>query len=190
MLSILKKLLIGVLTLIAVGIFCVALGLTWAHMAIRGERAPLPTAELIVTNLAGDDRPVRLTYVNTASQPMPRAAVLDTHLDPQPAEPYVMSHPSFVLEWADGRMLLIDTGMTYDGAVAFGKPLQRLGGAAPIEPLGSVAAQLGEARQRVRGVLFTHLHTDHTGGIRRLCKGLRHPLRVVMTEAQAERPNY
>ena len=185
-----RKILIGVLGLTIVGVAVVALGLTWAHLAIRRERAPLPSAEAIVANVAGDDRPVRLTYINTASQPMPRAAVLDPKRDPQPAEPYVMSHPAFVLEWADGRMLLIDTGMTNDAAITFGKPIQLLGGGAPIQPLVSVATQLGEARQQVRGVIFTHLHTDHTGGIRSLCKGMRHRLRVFMTDAQAERPNY
>ncbi len=185
-----RKLLIGAGSLIAIGVGLLAVGLTWAHLAIRDERALLPTAEAIITNLAGDDRPVRLTYINTASQPMPRAAVLDPKLDPHPSEPYIMSHPAFVLEWADGRILLIDTGMTHDAATKFGKPLELLGGAAPIQPLVSIAKQLGEARERVRGVLFTHLHTDHTGGIRGLCKGVRHRLRVFMTEAQAERPNY
>jgi glyoxylase-like metal-dependent hydrolase (beta-lactamase superfamily II) len=185
-----RSILIGVLGLIVAGVVVLVLGLTWAHLTIRRERAPLPTAEAIVANVAGDDRPVRLTYINTASQPMPRADVLDPRHDPQPTEPYVMSHPSFVLEWADGRMLLIDTGMTHAGAIAFGTPIQRWGGGAPIQPLGSVAEQLGDARRRVRGVIFTHLHTDHTGGIGSLCRGMRHRVRVFMTAAQAQRPNY
>jgi glyoxylase-like metal-dependent hydrolase (beta-lactamase superfamily II) len=45
-------------------------------------------------------------------------------------------------------------------------------------------------RERVQGVVFTHLHTDHTGGIGDLCAGLHHRLRVFMTEAQAQRPNF
>lgn len=185
-----KKILIGLLGLIVVGITCVALGLTWAHVAIRRERAPLPAPEAIVASTAGEDRPVRLTYINTASQAMPRASVLEPKLDPRPTEPYVMSHPSFVLEWADGRVLLIDIGMTHDGAVAFGAPIQRLSGGAAIQPLTSVAERLGDARQQVQGVIFTHLHTDHTGGIQELCKGMQHPVHVPMTVAQAERPNF
>jgi glyoxylase-like metal-dependent hydrolase (beta-lactamase superfamily II) len=91
----------------------------------------------------------------------------------------------------EGRThLLIDTGMTREGALEFGRPLQWLGGAAPMEPHGSAAAQLGDARQRVQGVVFTHLHSDHVGGITELCAGLDHPLHVFMDEAQAERPNY
>lgn len=185
-----RKVFIGMLGLIVVIVVGLGLGLTWAHVAIRRERAPLPTGETIVTSLAGDDRPVRLTYINTASQPMPRGAVLDPKRDPRPTEPYVMSHPAFVLEWADGRILLIDTGMTRDEATTFGKPIELLGGAAPIQPLVSVAERLGEARERVRGVIFTHLHTDHTGGIPSLCEGVRHRVRVFMTPAQAARPNY
>jgi len=185
-----RRILIGVSGVIAAVIALAAIGVTRAHLAIRHERRPLPTGEAIVTNLAGDDRPVRLTYINTATQAMPRSAVLDAKLDPHPAEPFVMSHPSFVLEWADGRILLIDTGMTHDGAVKFGKPIQWMTGGGAIEPLVSVAHQLGDAAQRVRGVVFTHLHTDHTGGIHSLCKAVHHHLRVFMTVAQTERVNY
>jgi glyoxylase-like metal-dependent hydrolase (beta-lactamase superfamily II) len=133
---------------------------------------------------------VRLAWINTASQPMPRSAVLDPGRDPKPTEPYVMSHPSFVLEWADGRLLLVDVGMNRQQAAAFGRPIELMTGGQPIQPLASVAERLGEARARVRGALFTHLHTDHTSGIGDLCQGLDHRVTVFMTEAQAERPNY
>jgi len=121
---------------------------------------------------------------------MPRSAVLDRSRDPHPQSSYVMSHPSFVLEWADGRILLIDLGMTRVGAAAFGTPLETLGGAAPIEPHFSVAERLGAARNRVQALIFTHLHIDHVGGIEDLCAALDHPARLFMTEAQEERPNY
>jgi len=186
-----RKILIAIGALILAAIGFVAAGLTWAHYAIDQERAPLP-ARIEVTLAAAmyKDLPVRLSMINTASQPMPRSAVLDASKDPHPNEPYVMSHPSFVLEWADGRMLLIDTGMTRQGAIDFGRPLEWLGGAAPIEPHGSVKEKLGDARKRVQGVIFTHLHIDHVGGIAELCDGLDHPLKVFMTDAQAERPNF
>lgn len=186
-----RKILIGIAALIAGTLVFIAAGLTWAHTSIQRERAPLP-ARMIVT-LAGatfTDLPVRLSLINTASQAMPRSAVLDPSKDPKPNEPYVMSHPAFAVEWADGRILLIDVGMTRQGAIDFGRPLEWLAGASPIEPLGSTAEQLGDARQRVQGVVFTHLHLDHVGGITELCEGLDHPLRVFMTDAQAERPNF
>ncbi|MEO8603420.1 MAG: MBL fold metallo-hydrolase [bacterium] len=165
-------------------------GLIWAHLSIRQERAPLPTFEAIrAAGAAGGDLPVQLSIVNTASQPMPRGGVLDAGADPHPQAPYVMSHPSFVLQWADGRRLLVDVGMTPEQAVEFGKPIEMLGGQ-PTVPHGAVAEQLGEATRQVQGVVFTHMHTDHVGGIGALCTALGRPLPAFMTEAQAQRPNY
>jgi glyoxylase-like metal-dependent hydrolase (beta-lactamase superfamily II) len=186
-----RKIVIGIGVLIVAVIAFVAVGLSWAHLAIDRERAPLPDRMTLTLAAAMyKDLPVRLSVLNTASQPMPRSAVLDPSKDPKPNEPYVMSHPSFVLEWADGRILLIDTGMTRQGALDFGRPLEWLGGAAPMQPHGSAASRLGDARQRVQGVVFTHLHLDHVGGITEVCEGLGHPVRVFMTDAQAERPNF
>lgn len=188
---ILKRVLIGLLALVGVGIAFAAGGLFWAHAAIRRERVPLPPRMEVTLGAAlFQDLPVRLTIINTASQPMPRSAVLDPARDPRPNDRYVMSHPSFVLEWQDGRILLIDVGMTRQGSVDFGRPLEWLGGAAPLQPLGSVAERLGTVRGRVQGMIFTHLHSDHVGGIADLCDGVDHKIRVFMTEAQAERPNY
>ena len=186
-----RKILIGVGGLIGALIIFVVSGLVWAHRAIDRERAPLPPGmEVTLAPAMFKDVPVRLSMINTASQPMPRSAVLDSSKDPRPNDAFVMSHPSFVLEWADGRILLIDTGMTRQGAIDFGRPLEWLGGAAPMQPLGSAAARLGDARRRVQGIIFTHLHIDHVGGIAELCAGLDHPIRVFMTDAQAERPNF
>jgi glyoxylase-like metal-dependent hydrolase (beta-lactamase superfamily II) len=135
------------------------------------------------------DAPRRLWVINTASQAMPRAAVLASDRDANATQPYVMSYPAFVLEWKDGRLLLVDTGMTRDGARAFGKPIEWLGGADAIVPHGSAADVLGEAAARVKGIVFTHLHTDHVGGIADLCQRLN-SVRVPMTEPQASHINY
>jgi glyoxylase-like metal-dependent hydrolase (beta-lactamase superfamily II) len=186
-----RRVLIGMAFLVAAAVLFVAAALTWAHAAVRRERAPLPDRTLMTLAAAMfTDLPVRLSVINTASQPMPRSAVLDPSKDPKPNEPYVMSHPSFVIEWADGRSLLVDVGMTRQGAIDFGRPIEWLSGGAPIQPLGSAAERLGDARKRVQGIVFTHLHPDHVGGITELCEGLDHPVRVFMTDAQAERPNY
>jgi glyoxylase-like metal-dependent hydrolase (beta-lactamase superfamily II) len=168
-------------------------GLALAHIAIRREAAPLPSLEAInaaagVGAIVGD-APQALSVINTASQGMTRSAVLDAGRDPRPDEPFMMSHPSFVLEWKDGRILLVDVGMTRDGAQSFGKPIEWLG-AERIVPVVSAATALGRAAARVKGILFTHLHTDHVGGIGELCARIGHPVQVPMTEAQAERPNY
>src|SRR5262245_15276252 len=156
----LKKIALVTLALVALGVAVVAGGLTWAHMAIRRERGALPAPETLSAAKEVGDLPVRLSVINTASQPMPRSAVLDPAQDPQPQARYVMSHPSFVFEWADGRLLLVDVGMDREGALSFGRPLQTLAGAEAIEPHESVAGRLGSAATRVRGIVFTHLHTD------------------------------
>lgn len=184
-----RRLIAAVALLVALAVVGGAAMLLRAHLGIRAERAPLPAEHGLAVALLATDRPIRLSYVNSARQAMDRAAVLDPETDPRPDEPYVMSHPAFVLEWADGRILLVDTGMTREGALAFGMPIEKLMGASAIEPLTSVSDALGDAASRVRGVLFTHLHIDHVGALPSLCaSGAK--FTVHMTRAQAERPNY
>jgi glyoxylase-like metal-dependent hydrolase (beta-lactamase superfamily II) len=60
----------------------------------------------------------------------------------------------------------------------------------PMQPHTSVAEGLGEASRKVDGVIFTHLHADHVGGIEALCESNNFKARVFTTEAQAERPNF
>jgi glyoxylase-like metal-dependent hydrolase (beta-lactamase superfamily II) len=179
-----------VLVLLVAGLGAGVVGLAFAHAAVRRERAPLPSRAEVLASAAEGEHPVRLRLANTASQAMPRSAVLDSKLDPAPDTPYVMSHPAFVLEWADGRALLVDLGMDRDGALRFGRPIELLSGGGPIVPHASAAAQLGNTRERVEGVVFTHLHQDHVGGITELCRDRKRPLRVFMTEAQDKRTNY
>ena len=185
-----KKVLAGAALLVLAAVVFAAVALVRAHAGVRRERVALPDAAALQRGANDTDRPVRLSWINTASQPMPRSGVLDPHLDPRPNAAYVMSHPAFVLEWADGRVLLVDTGMNRQQARAFGRPIEWLSGGAAIQPHGSTAEHLGDARSRVRGVVFTHLHSDHTGGILDLCAGRDAALPVFMTEAAATRPNY
>jgi len=182
---IMKWLVLGLAAVVLV----LGVGFARAHWAVRQERAPLPGADALWA-MPSSDGPVSLAMINTASQTMPRGAVLEPNVDPRPDDPYIMSHPSFVLQWADGRMLLVDAGMNRDQALSFGRPLEWAAGAEAIQPHQSVAEQLGAQAQNVKGVVFTHLHTDHVGGITDLCQRVGHPLRVPMTPAQAFRPNY
>lgn len=183
-----RRIFLGIITLVALAVLVLAGGLVWAHYSIRQERRPLPALNPV---LAGGARngPLRVSYINTASQEMPRSGVLDPQLDPWPQESYVMSHASFVLEWADGKLMLVDAGMTRAGALEFGKPIEWMGSGQPIRAHPSVAERLGDARSRVAAAVFTHLHADHVGGISELCTTPQ-PITVFMTPAQAERPNY
>ena len=186
-----KRILKGILILVGLVIAAAAAGLGWTHLALRERRAPLPPIKSVAAALASDaDRPVRLSWINTASQDMPRSNVLDPATDPQPDKPCRMSHASFVLEWADGRILLVDTGMTEEVALHFGRSMQMFGGAGPITPHGSTAAQLGARSGDVAGVLLTHLHNDHVDGVKDLCSGRAGRLRIFSTPDQIEYGNY
>jgi glyoxylase-like metal-dependent hydrolase (beta-lactamase superfamily II) len=187
--------LLGLFAVLGAAVLVAALGLWRAHRDIDALDPPLATAEEAAAALAGvaaDELPRRLAFVNTASQVVPRSAVLDPARDPDPDAPYVMSHPAFVLEWGDGRGLLVDTGMDREGALRFGRPLEWIAGAAPIRPRTSLAERLGPALAgRSWAVLYTHLHQDHTGGTPALCAVLGGGrLRLLQTPAQATRGNY
>jgi glyoxylase-like metal-dependent hydrolase (beta-lactamase superfamily II) len=185
-----RKILAALGVVLLLGVLALAAGLAWAHAAIRRLDPPLPSAAEVLRADAEGDLPVRLRVIETARQRMPRAAVLAPASDPHPDAPYVMSHPSFVLEWEDGRLFLIDTGMTHEGALAFGRPLELLAGAEPMKPLASAAERLGDAVARVAGVAFTHLHTDHTGGLPALCARRERRIPLFQAPLQAEETNY
>lgn len=186
----LRKALFALLGLLLIGVAIAGVMLITAHDAIRQERAALPSAANLSAALMAADGPRRLSVVHTAIQPMPRSAVLEPGADPDPTAPYVMTHPAFVLEWADGRILLVDVGMSNAAALSFGRPLEMLGGAGPIEPQQSAATALGAAASRVTGIVFSHLHIDHVDGLLELCAAHAGTITVFMTEAQAERTNY
>jgi len=163
--------------------------LAFGHWSIRQVDPPLPEAARVLAAIAQDDLPVRLSYINTASQAMPRSVVLDSARDPDPDAPYVMAHSAFALEWADGRLFLVDLGMDRDAALDFGAPIELLGGE-PIEPHGDVVHVLGDAASRVAGIAFTHLHVDHVAGLVGLCGALGRDARVFWTPLQREGVNH
>jgi glyoxylase-like metal-dependent hydrolase (beta-lactamase superfamily II) len=165
-------------------------GLTWTRSALIAARTPLPPLARVAGAAEASELPTRLTWINTASQFIPRAALIDPAGDPSAGEWARMAFPVFVLEWADGRILLVDAGMDGPAARRFGAPLERLAGADPIELGSDVAAALGKARDRVGGIVFTHLHEDHVQGIESLCRASARPVDALVSAAQAERPNY
>jgi glyoxylase-like metal-dependent hydrolase (beta-lactamase superfamily II) len=182
----------AVLALLGALLAIAGAGLFAAHRQIRAIDPPLPTLDALRAFAADPDLPVRVSVWNTASQPMPRSAVLDAARDPDPTQPYVMSHPSFVVEWADGRTLLVDAGMDAEQAVAFGKPMRWIG-AGDVTPHGSIEERvLPRLAGRPLTVAFTHLHTDHTGGVAGLChtRPAAGSVRLVQSAAQADLANY
>jgi glyoxylase-like metal-dependent hydrolase (beta-lactamase superfamily II) len=118
--------------------------------------------------------PVALAYVNTASQ--------STSLGE-------LGHPAIVVEWADGRRFLIDTGMPPEEAQAFGEPMELLG-AGPTTTFGAAASQLGTVVQSVKGIAFTHLHSDHTAGLPGICAAQAQAATVYQSPLQSKELNY
>jgi glyoxylase-like metal-dependent hydrolase (beta-lactamase superfamily II) len=167
-----------------------AVGLALAHREIRGRDPELPSDAEVLALAGGAGGPSAVAWHETAHQPMPRAQVLDPAQDPDSALPYVMSHPSFALAWPDGRLLLVDLGMEREAALAFGRPLEWVG-AGPAVFASGAASALGPAAERLAGVLFSHLHTDHVEGVLALCAARSGAsLPVFQTAAQAELSNY
>jgi glyoxylase-like metal-dependent hydrolase (beta-lactamase superfamily II) len=178
----LRVVVVVVLLAVAVG----AGGLAWLHWQIQLARAPLPLLPDVLALGTSGEVPVKLSVIETSQQQTPRAGVIDPAGDPHKDAPFVMTHPVFVLEWADGRLLLVDTGMTHDGAIKFGVPLEQFFHAGPAIALKSAAAALGGAATRVQAIVLTHLHLDHTDGLRELCGPIGHPAKVFQTALQQD----
>ena len=182
--------------LLAAGAILAVSVLSSGYLQIRRITPPLPSVDEILEPGRRADLPIRLSWINTASQRMPRSGVLEPKLDPNPNAEYTMSFPAFVAEWQDGRVFLIDLGMDAAAAIDFGLPSEIVAGADPIEPHGSASSKLGESRSRVAGIGFTHMHTDHTSGVINLCRDLgalalaAEPLRVFQHHYQIAEVNH
>ena len=188
----LRRVVRGAIGLLALGVGLAASLLLHAHVQIRGLDPELPSLAAVRAQADVADLPIRVSYWNTASQVTPRKQVLEASLDPDPRAPYVMSHAVFVLEWADRRTLLVDAGMDREQAQAFGRPIEWLGGE-PAVPHGGIAERLGAALAgRPRAIAFTHLHTDHVGGVVSLCGVLPRDthVRLFQTPAQMDLVNF
>lgn len=147
-----------------------------AHWQIRQIDTPLPAANTLKSLIQVRNTPQYISFINTASQRIGA----DT----------TVAYPAFRLEWADGKTFLIDAGMDREGAIEFGRSLERLTNADPIQTHGSVGEQLGDRDAAIRGMAFTHLHLDHVGGLTSLCFSDGNRIPVYQTPWQAERHNY
>jgi glyoxylase-like metal-dependent hydrolase (beta-lactamase superfamily II) len=180
------RLLRGLLVLVLMVLAVLGLGTVWMHTVVEREHAPLPLIGDVLAVEQSSELPVKVSVVETAQQTMPRSSVIDPRLDAKANATFLMTHPAFVFEWADGRLLVLDVGMSHEGAVRFGWPIEQFFGGGPIQPLKSTAETLGEAATRVQGIVFTHLHIDHVDGIGELCGRIGHPVKVFMTAPQLD----
>ena len=171
-----RRILIGVALILLAALLTGSAVLLEAHWEIRSLVPVLPEPAALAAVDASQDGPMGVSHLITASQPSYDGGR--------------MVHSVFLIEWADGRLFAIDAGMTPPQARDFGELIQLLGGPGSIEAHGSPGELLGEATARVRGVGFTHLHVDHTGGLASLCAGEGRALPVFQTAWQAELDNH
>ncbi|MCP4003122.1 MAG: MBL fold metallo-hydrolase [bacterium] len=185
-----RKFLQGLGILLLAALVFAGVGLALAHRAIDRIEPPLPSPGSALSYDENDSFPIKIEWLNTASQKMPRSGVLQPGLDPNPDEPYVMSHSAFALTWPDGRIFLIDAGLDAASAPGFGAPIELLSGGDPIEFRASARDLLGERVSSLAGLAFTHLHADHTAGLTELCETLPGRLRLIQTRTQATELNF
>ena len=141
-----------------------------AHLQIRQIQPILPSAEQIASKFNDTETPVSIRYIATAEQPLPDDGIL--------------GHMVVVIEWADGKTFLIDSGMDKAAAAAFGEPFEQFFGAGKSVNYGAVEELMGDDVQKVKGVGFTHLHIDHTQGITGLCEIIEGKAAIFQTSDQ------
>ncbi|MEH6608011.1 MAG: MBL fold metallo-hydrolase [Halioglobus sp.] len=171
MLAFAKKFALVLLGLTCVGVVVLVVALIPAHLQVRSVENTIPALDLLdeaLDAIPAEQYPQEIHFINTATQ----AGALGE-----------ISHIAVLLRWPDGNAFLIDTGMNEQEAIDFGKPFQYLG-SSPTETFGPVEEQLGDAVDSIRGIGFTHLHSDHTAGISRICDALTTPATVFQTNAQ------
>lgn len=172
-----KKIILVLTTLLAlVGIALLALLLP-AHLAIRDMAINIPEQAQIRAVFSEQEQasyPSRIIYVNTATQDTPIGT---------------LGHVGVLIEWPDGKQFLIDAGMNEQEALAFGKPFELLG-AGPTTSFGAIDKQLGEHLEQIKGIGFTHLHSDHTQGVSAICDSLEEVASIFQIPEQARLHNY
>ena len=156
------------------GLFLLAVILR-AHWQTDKINPLLPTLEQMQKFANQGQGPVAVYYLNSSTQ---MRAVTP------------LGHNSFILEWADGRLFVIDLGMDEEEADAFAKLLDRLGRGGPLEIKGSLAKLMGENIRDVAGVGLTHLHIDHGQGVVSFCAARGNGAKLFQTDTQAEENNF
>jgi glyoxylase-like metal-dependent hydrolase (beta-lactamase superfamily II) len=164
-----------VLGLFALAFLVVAIFLVPPHLQTQGVEPDLPDEQALRALTSEDDGPIAVHYILNASQDVRGRA---------------LGHASFLVEWANGNLFMIDAGMDAEGAAAFEELLRGMGGGGEGEFFGTVADQLGSHLARVKGAGFTHLHIDHTQGISSFCQTRGNGSTLLQTDFQRDLHNF
>lgn len=160
-------------------VFCFSLGIsaigiftTTAIGCVTLPKASVPNSQTLQEQFSleeqQEDLPIRLQILHTADQWLPADVVLEG----QPHAPFRMTYPATLVTWADGRSILIEGGMEHLAAQQFGRTL-RVFSAEPMSLNTTPAQTYKWDLRKLRGVVFTHLHHDHTDAAAPLCDLLK-----------------
>ena len=136
-------------------ILALAIFLLPPHWQTRKIAPELPGKETIQALSNMPDGPVSLSYIITSTQHTPRGT---------------LGHASFIVQWEDGKIFMVDAGMDQSGAKDFAKLMEKVANGGDGVIFGDVAGLLGSSAKRVGGIAFTHLHNDHTQGVTAFCE--------------------
>ena len=163
-------------TLVALALFVAAYVLVSAHIQVRCVSSPLPSSDELYRSVQSLNGPVDVRYIITSSQTLARGDI---------------SHISIIIEWANGKRFVIDTGMDAAQAEGFAKLMSKIDASAgEVTIYGTISELLGSSIVDVDGVGFTHLHIDHTQGISDFCKARGDGAVSLQTTSQKKLHNF
>jgi glyoxylase-like metal-dependent hydrolase (beta-lactamase superfamily II) len=162
----------GLLTLVILAIVIVLIP---AHIQVRSVTPALPSQGDLLA-LRGVQAPVNVSYILTSSQQLARGQI---------------SHISILIEWQNGDLFMIDTGMSEEQATDFAELLKKLDSSAgEVTINGTISSLMGSKIDDVVGVGFTHLHIDHAQGLENFCQARGQGAVVLQTPTQSTLHNF
>jgi glyoxylase-like metal-dependent hydrolase (beta-lactamase superfamily II) len=173
---------IVILTIIVLGSVLIP-----AHIQVRGVAPELPSQAELLALTNGSDKPLE-TLSNSSAGPTALSYIVTSS---QSLERGQISHTSILVEWADGKRFLIDTGMSQSAAEDFAALLRKMDSSAgQVTVHGTISELLGSGIKQVAGVGFTHLHIDHTQGVEDFCMARGSGAVLLQTFSQRELHNF
>jgi glyoxylase-like metal-dependent hydrolase (beta-lactamase superfamily II) len=166
------KIVMGLFTIV---LLLAAVMLVPAHLQTLRLEPPLPGEAKLRALLSIENGPVSVRYLITSSQQAPDV---------------LLGHSVFLIEWADGKLFMIDAGMDRATAAEFSSLMEFVMGPSIAEIHGNIAELLDDDVRRVAGVGFTHLHIDHSQGLLPFCEARGEGARLYQTPWQAELHNF
>ncbi len=146
-----------------------------AHLQVRSVDPALPSSEQL-ESIRSEDGPTSVRYLLSSAQA---------------GKTRSLAHMSFLVEWANGKAFLIDAGMSHKQALEFADLVKTLdSNLQDAKVFGTVVSLMGNDLSRIEGVGFTHLHIDHTEGVKKFCDARGSGAALLQTTSQRDLHNF